>query len=82
MLIRTFYDFVNPLPPGLDLVVNLRLLDLYDDAGPVAAGNWQSLSRSYVNYLVPVPEPGPWLLLALGLPAVLRLRQRGRPARR
>ena len=74
----THYDIVGPLTPGLDLVINLRLVDLYDDAGPFAPGNFQSISRAYVNYLVPVPEPGSWLLLALGLTAMPWVRRRAR----
>lgn len=72
----TRYDIVGPLPPNLDLVINLRLVDLYDDAAAFEPGNIQSMSRTYVNYLVPVPEPGSWLLLALGLTAMPWARRR------
>jgi hypothetical protein len=74
----THYDIVGPLTPGLDLVISVRLVDLYDDGAPFTPGNYQSISRAYVNYMVPVPEPGSWLLLALGLTAVPWVRRRAR----
>lgn len=64
----TSYQLLGPLPAGLDLTINLRFVDLADDAAPFDAGNVLRLSRSFVNHLTsPVPEPGTWVMLAAGL---------------
>ncbi len=63
----TSFAFGSALPAGLDLTINVRLVDLYNDALPFTTDNIQRMSRSYINYTVPVPEPATWATLALGL---------------
>ena len=46
------------LTPGLDFVVNVRLIDLFDDSAAFTTGNIQRESRAFAGYVVPVPEPG------------------------
>jgi hypothetical protein len=77
----TAYDIIGPLAPGLDLLINVRLVDLYDDAAPFTTENIQSMSRTYVSYLAPVPEPGSALMLALGLTALSCRRRLARALR-
>ena len=63
----TSYDIIGPIPPGFDLTINVRLFDLADDSAPLSAVNILSESRTFFNYLTPVPEPSTALLLLAGM---------------
>jgi len=63
----TSFDLAGPLPAGLALTVNVRFIDLADDAAAFEPGNVLRASRSYINYATPVPEPASLLLTLVGL---------------
>jgi hypothetical protein len=67
MAAATSFTFANPLLAGIDLVVNVRLIDLADDGLAFTAYNILAQSRAYVQYSVPaIPEPASFWLLAVG----------------
>ena len=73
----TSYQLTTTLPANFDLVVNVRLIDLYDDNAAFVSGNIQRESRAYANYITPIPETGTAVMTLLGL-AVLSWRARPR----
>lgn len=62
----TSYDIVGPLPLGFPLVVNVRLIDTFDNTQGGSDSNILRESRAYLDYTV-VPEPATLALFGIAL---------------
>lgn len=68
----------SALPEGFNLVVNVRLIDLFDPQARFSNENIQRASRSYVTYTAraEVPTPGSAALAGIALFALVLARRR------
>ena len=81
----TSYDIVGSLPGSFALVVNVRLVDLFDENAPFTDSNILRMSRAYVNYVSPplvaaIPEPETYALMFAGLALVGAFARRAKKA--